>query len=185
MSAEKEEKTSEGNEPDTLVKIISEPERQETSVIQEKPSTIAQDSIRVFIDIKPAASVLIDGILFDSLISKKEYFLPAGNYRFVFQNEQYGRYEQNISALDSGKIYISHDFYSHIGYLDLDVRPWANVYIDDRFYDVTPLSAPLKLTEGSKVLELRHPAMVVYRQRITINAGDTLKIQVTLQKMAQ
>lgn len=66
------------------------------------------------------------------------------------------------------------------GYLALAVLPWAEVYIDGRLIDRTPLPGPLSLESGKRQLLLRHPNRREYLREIEIKPGDTLRLEVTM-----
>ncbi|MRR10297.1 PEGA domain-containing protein, partial [bacterium] len=66
------------------------------------------------------------------------------------------------------------------GYLAVAVKPWAEVYIDGRFIDRTPLPAPLVLTAGEHQLLLRHPNRKEVARSVTIDPGDTARLAVTM-----
>lgn len=58
-------------------------------------------------------------------------------------------------------------------------NPWAEVFIDDRRTDTTPMSAPLSLHPGRYQLKLSHPNYESYQANITISPGniDTLRVR--------
>ncbi len=58
-------------------------------------------------------------------------------------------------------------------------NPWAEVYIDDRRTDTTPMAAPLLLKPGRYQLKLSHPNYESYQTSITISPGniDTLRVR--------
>lgn len=66
------------------------------------------------------------------------------------------------------------------GYIEVAVRPWAEVYVDGRFIDRTPLPAPLALAAGEHQLLLRHPNRKELARAITIEPGDTARLAVTM-----
>ncbi|MDO9068125.1 MAG: serine/threonine-protein kinase, partial [Deltaproteobacteria bacterium] len=66
------------------------------------------------------------------------------------------------------------------GFLKLSVKPWAEIYINGRYYERTPLDDPLKLSPGQYQLILRHPNRKEYLQNLPINPGDTLSLEVTM-----
>jgi serine/threonine protein kinase len=69
------------------------------------------------------------------------------------------------------------------GYLKLVVDPWAKIYIDDSFYSDTPLSKPIKLTEGEHTILLEHPNRKSFTDTVTIAHNDTILFKVTLVKI--
>ncbi len=68
------------------------------------------------------------------------------------------------------------------GYLALAVTPWAEVYVDGRLVDRTPLSGPMKLEAGRRQLLLRHPNRLDYAREVEIKPGDTLRLEVAMPR---
>lgn len=66
------------------------------------------------------------------------------------------------------------------GYLQLTVSPWAEVFIDGRFVDRTPLAIPLSLEPGRRQLLLRHPNRLEYIQDLSIASRETLRLTVRM-----
>ena len=66
------------------------------------------------------------------------------------------------------------------GYLKLTVKPWADVYIDGKFYETTPIAKPIKLSAGEHYIKLINPSFKPFEQKITIPAGKMLKKYVEL-----
>jgi ferric-dicitrate binding protein FerR (iron transport regulator) len=69
------------------------------------------------------------------------------------------------------------------GWLDVAVAPWAEVFVDGNRVDTTPLTAPLSLSAGPHVLELRNPGMRTHEERIEIEPGETLRLKVRLDPL--
>jgi serine/threonine-protein kinase len=66
------------------------------------------------------------------------------------------------------------------GYLALAVTPWAEVYVDGKLADRTPLTGPMKLEAGRRQLLLRHPNRRDYAREVEIMPGDTLRLEVAM-----
>lgn len=64
------------------------------------------------------------------------------------------------------------------GFLSLTVTPWAEVYLDGKLVDRTPLPGPIKIEAGKRQLLLRHPNRRDYAREIEIIPGDTLRLEV-------
>jgi len=65
------------------------------------------------------------------------------------------------------------------GRLQIGVRPWAVVRIDDRAMGETPL-APLELAPGVHTARLEHPDYQPLVRKVTVRAGETVRLQVDL-----
>ena len=66
------------------------------------------------------------------------------------------------------------------GFLKLAVKPWAEVYLNGRYYEKTPLENPVALSPGQYQLILRHPNRKEYLQALAIKPGDTLSLDITM-----
>ena len=64
------------------------------------------------------------------------------------------------------------------GELSVDVNPWADIYINNRKIDTTPLSQNIQLTVGKYELKLVHPDFPPYYKTVEIqpNKLQTIKI---------
>ena len=65
------------------------------------------------------------------------------------------------------------------GRLQIGVRPWAVVRIDDRAIGETPL-APLELSPGTHTARLEHPDYQPLVRKVTVQSGQTVRLQVDL-----
>ncbi len=70
----------------------------------------------------------------------------------------------------------------NLGYggLDVQVRPWAHVYINNEDFDVTPLKNPIKLPEGYYTLKLIHPDYPPLYQSVNIKSNRVSNIKIDL-----
>lgn len=69
------------------------------------------------------------------------------------------------------------------GTLTIRCLPWADVYIDDKRIDTTPLDGPISLQPGSYQLVLAHPGYPLYREEIAISAAQQLTVQVNMDTL--
>lgn len=69
------------------------------------------------------------------------------------------------------------------GALTIRCLPWADVYIDDKKIDTTPLDNPISLQPGNYQLALAHPEYPLYRKEITISAAQQLTVQVNMDTL--
>jgi eukaryotic-like serine/threonine-protein kinase len=67
------------------------------------------------------------------------------------------------------------------GRLQIGVRPWAAVRIDDRPIGETPL-APLELAPGTHTARLDHPDYQPLVRKVTVRSGETVRLQVDLRQ---
>ncbi|MBN1638146.1 MAG: PEGA domain-containing protein, partial [Ignavibacteriales bacterium] len=69
------------------------------------------------------------------------------------------------------------------GGLYIDCIPWADIYIDNKKIETTPLSKNLDLKVGSYELKLINPDFPVYTKIINIKKNDVLNLSVNLENL--
>ncbi len=131
--------------------------------------------------VTPWAAVYLDEALIDSHLTNKQIDLSAGTHILTFKHPRFSPESQTINFKPSELTQVQWSFWAKTGFLNLEVRPWAHVYINDEFYDTTPINKPIRIPAGQKVLELRHPSMRSHREIIEIKAGDTLNLKIALK----
>lgn len=128
------------------------------------------------------ARVFLDGTPRGSIPLSLEGVAP-GAHRVRAELDGYQPYEKSVSLRPGGSLDLSIDLAPaamEAGYLGLTVSPWAEVYVDGRFIDRTPLSGPLRMAAGRRQLMLRHPNRREYSREIEIRPGDTLRLEVAM-----
>jgi hypothetical protein len=98
------------------------------------------------------------------------------------ENPDFKVWQQNITFKPDQTHTIDVVLEKEEGYLKLTVKPWADVYIDGRFLETTPIGAPIKLTAGRHVLKLINPSCEQFEQEIIIPPGKMLKKHVELEQ---
>ncbi|MBM4175488.1 MAG: PEGA domain-containing protein [Ignavibacteria bacterium] len=66
------------------------------------------------------------------------------------------------------------------GKLTIECLPWADVYIDGKKIDTTPLEQPIRFLPGEYELKLVHPDFPVYTQKISIRPDEFELLEVNL-----
>ncbi len=132
-------------------------------------------SRRILIMSEPRASVFLDG---DSLGATPLYWQPAAATRvyelhFAVQSLPVVAAEVVAAALESDTLYLN--LHDQIGYLEVAVNPWGEIWVDGKAYDTTPLAAPLALSPGLHEISARHPRLGTQTQRVIVAKGDTLR----------
>jgi hypothetical protein len=64
-----------------------------------------------------------------------------------------------------------------VGLLQLVVKPWAEVSVDDQVVGTTPLQ-PVRLKPGTHTVRLTHPAYRPLQRKLTIEAGKTERLEI-------
>lgn len=77
------------------------------------------------------------------------------------------------------KIHI--DLWREVGYLQISVVPWGEVWIDGDSVDVSPINRFLLLSPGVHELLVRHPKLTDTREQLYVSVGETLRKHIYLQ----
>jgi serine/threonine-protein kinase len=66
------------------------------------------------------------------------------------------------------------------GFVKVIVEPWARVFVDGDFYDLTPFAEPIALSPGSHRIGFRNPYFTPLDQSIDVETGKTKIMKVSL-----
>ncbi len=61
--------------------------------------------------------------------------------------------------------------------VDIAVQPWGEIYLDGRKQGNSPPLAELQVAPGNHEIEIRNTAFPPYKQKISVNAGEKIKIK--------
>jgi len=64
------------------------------------------------------------------------------------------------------------------------VRPWAEVFVDGRSIDVTPMATPIEVKPGRHTVTLRHPSAPEETRTVELIAGQTVVVDVDMKLKA-
>jgi serine/threonine-protein kinase len=60
-------------------------------------------------------------------------------------------------------------------------RPWAEVFVDGRRIDVTPMASPIEVKPGRHTVSFRHPAAPEETRAVELIAGQTVVVEVDMK----
>jgi len=107
--------------------------------------------------------------------------LQAGEHQLCLQAPGWPRVCKTVTVAAGDTLAMHLSLWQEVGYLTVEVAPWAEVWMDGKYMDTTPLQGPLVVSPGEHVLEVRNPALGGRTERISVAAGDTLHRQYRLQ----
>ncbi len=135
--------------------------------------------LRVRVD--PWAKIYIDDSYVETTPIARPLKIAAGTHRLKLENPSYKPWQRNISIVANDTASIDAKLEPRDGSLKLTVKPWADVYIDGKFYETTPIADPIRLSPGNHVLKLINPSFKPFEQTIQITADKILKKHVDLE----
>jgi eukaryotic-like serine/threonine-protein kinase len=69
------------------------------------------------------------------------------------------------------------------GFIYIECKPWAEIYIDDTFLDVSPIKENITVSPGNHNLKLKHPGYPVANISVSISDKKTESIKVNLDTL--
>jgi|GEM_PF-643250 len=131
---------------------------------------------------KPWAKIYIDNRYIETTPIAQPIRVPAGKHTVKLENPNFKVWQQQITFVPDKIHTIDVRLEVDDGYLKLTVKPWADVYIDGKFLETTPIGAPIKLSGGRHMLKLINPSFKPYEQEIVIPPGKMLKKHIELER---
>lgn len=133
------------------------------------------------IRVEPWAKLVIDGREVDSHAVHQRFPVEPGKYTITFLHPNFSPRVMQVEVQDGEQKSVHWSFFDNAGYLWVEARPWADVFIDGKLYDSTPLKEAIILSSGQHLIELKHPQFPSHREFVTIKPGDTTNVQAVLK----
>ncbi len=137
---------------------------------------------RLVLNIAPWATLSVDGNTVDSLVQHKTLKLPPGTHQIMLTHPRFPPKIFRLSLNAGEQRQIEYSFLKQAGFLMVEVRPWAEVFVDGKHQDTTPLRFPIILPPGQHLLELKNPYYAPVRKIVQITPGDTLMVREILNR---
>ncbi len=130
------------------------------------------------VNASPWAAVFVDG---DSVgATPLSRPLSPGVHRVTLKNPSFPVHVAQVDIAASEETPLNVSLWDLVGTLRMEVSPWADVVVDGRWRDTTPLERPLILTPGRHTLRLRHRDLGAWDTTLTVEAGQELVLRVNL-----
>ncbi len=129
----------------------------------------------------PWAGVFVDGK--EAFTTPKETFLPLTAMKHLIEltNPNFPDLETMISIRPDESLKILIDLTEHVSFLQIDVQPWADIYIDDTYKATTPLSSPLIVPIGTHTITAKNPYYPNYQETIEFKPKQIVERKVVLK----
>jgi|GEM_PF-2933236 len=136
----------------------------------------------LFLKVKPWGDIYINGTMRETSPLFSPLELAEGRYELEIRNPEYTSFRSDV-ILTAGKIdTMEVILQSAEGFLDLQVVPWAQIYINEEYRETTPLEKPLTLPVGTHMLRLLNPTYRSWEGKIEILPDETLQKKVSLTR---
>lgn len=134
------------------------------------------------VKVEPWAKIYIDGKYVETTPIARCLPVSAGIHNVRLENPNFKVWQKNIKFNPDDTVTLNVRLEACEGFLKLIVKPWADVYIDGKFYETTPIAMPIKLTPGRHTLKLINPLCKPYEEIIIIQPNKMLKKNIELER---
>jgi serine/threonine protein kinase len=132
------------------------------------------------INVDPWAKVYIDGKYIETTPIAQAIAVVSGNHTVRLDNPSFQVWQKRINFSPGETVALDIKLDPFAGYLKISVRPWADVYIDGKFHETTPIAEPIQLPAGRHTLKLINPSFIAHEEVITVVANQTTRKSVEL-----
>ena len=132
------------------------------------------------VNVDPWAKIYIDGKYIETTPIARALEISSGNHSVKLENPNFQTWQRRINFKPGETVSMDIKLEPFAGYLRISVRPWADVYIDGRFYETTPIAGEIKLPAGNHAIKLINPSFEPHEEVITVVANKTMKKSVEL-----
>lgn len=112
------------------------------------------------------------------------FFLKTKNelWEMEFRTPGFPTIKKTVTIFDLPAQKIHINLWQEVGFLDLSIMPWGEIWIDGDSVDVSPISHPIILTAGNHKITVRHPSLKNATELFYIAVGETLRKDIYLQR---
>ncbi|UCC12569.1 MAG: serine/threonine protein kinase [candidate division WOR-3 bacterium] len=151
-----------------------------STLTKTKKTPVIQAPAHLKISVNPWAKIYVDGKYLETTPVAGALDIPAGRHIVKLENPNFKVWQKTIDFKAGKTENLTVRLEPLDGFLKLTVRPWADVYIDGKFYETTPIAEPIRLASGRHTLKLINPSFQPYVQEIEIPVEKMLKKHVEL-----
>ncbi|MFA3783603.1 serine/threonine-protein kinase [Melioribacteraceae bacterium 4301-Me] len=131
---------------------------------------------KLFVDCYPWAEIYIDGVKKDVTPLINPLSLDPGEHTMKLINPDYPPYMALIKIEPNENSYIKVNLDTTLAFLECNVFPWGNLYLNGELKGQTPLRGLIRLFPGKNRITIKNPAYKDIDTTFIAKKGDTLKL---------
>jgi serine/threonine-protein kinase len=135
----------------------------------------------LFVKCFPWAKIYLNNNYLETTPLSKNLELAAGSYLLTLVHPDYPKYSDSVIISKEKLSFIEVNLDTLFGFLECQVYPWGDLFINGEKKGTTPLENSIKLCEGTYKLELKNPKFSGVQLPIKISRNDTLRIRINME----
>jgi eukaryotic-like serine/threonine-protein kinase len=141
------------------------------TALQENDNTVSNRG-RLMVKADPGSDIYINNRKVNTTPIRNYIDLAPGSYNVKLIHPDFPEYKRRITVASNGIHNINVSFKEMAGYLNCEIYPWGEIYIDDEKISVTPLRENIMLMPGKYKLTIKNPKYGNISENITIKSKD-------------
>ncbi len=168
---------------DTESKIVekekSNKDEKQNEVKIDKRDNISSKTLfgKLLVECSPWADVYINSEKFDTTPLEKPISLPYGEYDLKLIHPDFPQFTTRIKINSEDLSFIKVKLDTLFGFLQCEVFPWGEIFINGKSYGQTPLQSPIRLAPGTYNLIIKNSRLNPYSEIIKIKRNSTLTVK--------
>ncbi len=184
-------------EPDTepVTKTQTAGAVAEDDIATLQPVALRDDSLQQTEDLQPAlpgnltvlctpwCDVLLDGKNIGSAPPAISYAAPAGSYELALANPHYPTFSQRVALTAGKQDTVRLSFKDYVASVELEILPWAEVFIDSVAYGTLPPNKTVLLAPGTHTITLKNRELGEWQGQLIVTAGEKRRQPYNLREL--
>ncbi|MCX7785733.1 MAG: protein kinase [candidate division WOR-3 bacterium] len=133
------------------------------------------------ISVVPWADVYLDGEKVFTTPKDTIIDLKVGMHNLKLINPNFPAIETLFSINPNDNLKLVFNLFDYVGYLQVAVQPWADIYIDDVYKATSPIATPIIVPIGKHKITLRNPYYPPYEETIEFKPQATVERNIVLR----
>jgi serine/threonine-protein kinase len=129
---------------------------------------------KLYITAKPWADIYIDSVYYEQTPILKSIALDPGLHFIELKNPNFQTFSQYYDLTPAQSETLIIEMKMNVGFLNIRVLPWANIYIDGEYKETSPIDQPITLATGEHIVTLTNPNFVSIKDTIEVRSGKTI-----------
>lgn len=131
----------------------------------------------------PYTTVLIDSQEIGQIPLKNTVSLPAGIHNLILKHKDYPIYSRTLEILAGQNNILQLSLDTLFGYLNCQIYPWGELYLDGAYKGQSPFLRPLILSPGKHLLTINNPVWPEFRDTIMISRKETTDYRINFEQI--
>jgi serine/threonine-protein kinase len=180
--------SSEKNEnllPSSNEVVNNENQKNKPTPVNEVENSKGVSFGELYIKCYPWAKIFINNQFIETTPLQKNINLEEGTHLLTLVHPDYPKYSDSIKILPDKLNFVEINLDTLFGYLECQVYPWGELFVDGESRGITPFEEPIRLSEGKYRLELKNPKYGSIKNVINIKKKDTLKLRFNMLQKSE